>query len=407
MEVLHPRCAGLDVHSELVVACARIAEERQVGYEMAEFGTTTRELLRLQEWLLSQGVTHVAMEATGVYWKPVWHILEGSFEMVLGNAKQMKTVPGRKSDQKDAAWIADLLAHGLIRASFVPPSPIQELRDLTRTRKQMMGEHARHVQRIQKVLEDANIKLTSVLTDIMGVSGRRILTALAAGERNPEKLARLTDPRVKAPRAKIVEALQGKVTEHHRFMFSLHLGHIEAVEAAVAALEARIEEALEPFRREVELLCTMPGIKRNAAASIIAEIGVDMSIFPSADHLAAWGALSPGLNKTGGKTKSSRTKPGRWLKATMTQCAWAASHQRNCYLNARFHRIKSRRGKKKAVIAVANTMLRAIYHMLKNDTPYKDLGADFFDRENRDRTAHRLATRLKNLGYEVEIRKAA
>lgn len=407
MEVLHPRCAGLDVHSELVVACARIAEGRQVRHEMAEFGTSTRELLRLQEWLLSHGVTHVAMEATGVYWKPVWHILEGSFEMVLGNARQMKTVPGRKSDQKDAAWIADLLAHGLIRASFVPPSPIQELRDLTRTRKQMMGEHARHVQRIQKVLEDANIKLTSVLTDIMGVSGRRILNALAEGERDPEKLARLADPRVKAPRAKIVEALQGNVTEHHRFMFSLHLMHIESVEAAVAALEARIEGALAPFRHQVELLCTMPGIKRNAAASIIAEIGVEMSVFPSADHLVGWGSISPGLNKTGGKTRSSRTKPGRWLKATMTQCAWAASHQRNCYLNARFHRIKSRRGKKKAVIAVANTMLRAIYHMLKNDAPYQDLGPDFFDRENQDKTVRRLTTRLKNLGYEVEIRKAA
>ncbi|HEX8671211.1 MAG TPA: IS110 family transposase [Longimicrobium sp.] len=407
MEVLHPRCAGLDVHSELVVACARIAEGQQVRHDLAEFGTSTRELLRLQEWLLSHGVTHVAMEATGVYWKPVWHILEGSFEMVLGNAKQMKTVPGRKSDQKDAAWIADLLAHGLIRASFVPPTPIQELRDLTRTRKQMMGEHARHVQRIQKVLEDANIKLTSVLTDIMGVSGRKILNALAEGERNPEKLARLADPRVKAPRAKIVEALQGNVTEHHRFMFSLHLMHIESVEAAVAALEARIEEALEPFRHEVELLCTMPGIKRNAAASIIAEIGVDMSVFPSADHLVGWGSISPGLNKTGGKTRSSRTKPGRWLKATMTQCAWAASHQRNCYLNARFHRIKSRRGSKKAVIAVANTMLRAIYHMLKNDAPYQDLGPDFFERENRDKTVRRLTTRLKNLGYEVEIRKAA
>jgi transposase len=326
---------------------------------------------------------------------------------VLGNAKQMKTVPGRKSDQKDSAWIADLLAHGLIRASFVPPSPIQELRDLTRTRKQMMGEHARHVQRIQKVLEDANIKLTSVLTDIMGVSGRRILNALAEGERNPEKLARLADPRVKAPRAKIVEALQGNVTEHHRFMFSLHLMHIESVEAAVAALEARIEEALKPFRHEVELLCTMPGIKHNAAAAIIAEIGVDMSVFPSADHLVGWGSISPGLNKTGGKTRSSRTKPGRWLKATMTQCAWAASHQRNCYLNARFHRIKSRRGSKKAVIAVANTMLRAIYHMLKNDAPYQDLGPDFFERENRDKTVRRLTTRLKNLGYEVEIRKAA
>ena len=407
MEVLYPRCAGLDVHSELVVACARIAEGRQIRRESAEFGTSTRELLRLQEWLQSHGVTHVAMEATGVYWKPVWHILEGSFELVLGNARQMSTVPGRKSDQNDASWIADLQAHGLIRPSFVPPRRTQELRDLTRTLKQMMGEHARHVQRIQKVLEDANIKLTSVLSDIMGVSGRKILGALADGERNPEKLAGLADPRVKAPRAKMVEALRGHVTEHHRFMLSLHLRQAEAVEAGVAAVEAQIEKALEPFRREVELLCTVPGVKTNAAAAILAEIGADMSVFPSADHLVAWAALSPGLNKSGGKTKSSRTRPARWLKSTMTQCAWAASHQRDCYLNARFHRIKSRRGSKKAVIAVANTMLRAIYHMLKNDVPYQDLGADFFDREHRDRTVRRLATRLKNLGYEVELRKAA
>jgi transposase len=407
MEVLHPRCAGLDVHSELVVACARIAEGKEVRRELAEFGTSTRELLRLQEWLLEREVTHVAMEATGVYWKPVWHILEGSFELVLGNAKQMKTVPGRKSDQKDASWIADLQAHGLIKPSFVPLRPIQELRDLTRTRKQMMREHGRHVQRIQKVLEDANIKLTSVLTDIMGVSGRKILTALADGERNPERLAGLADPRVKAPRIRMVEALTGSVTEHHRFMLSFHLRHIEAVEASVSELEARIEEALDPFRRQVELLCTVPGVKANAAASIIAEIGVDMSVFPSADHLVAWAAISPGLNKSGGKTKSSRTKPGRWLKATMTQCAWAASHQRDCYLNTRYHRIKSRRGPKKAVVAVANTMLRAMYHMLANDVPYRDVGADFFDREHRDKTVHRLATRLKKLGYEVELRRAA
>lgn len=407
MEVLYPRCAGLDIHGELVVACARIAEGRTVQRELAEFGTSTRELLRLQEWLLERQITHVAMESTGVYWKPVWHILEGWFDLTLGNAKQMKTVPGRKSDEKDSEWIGELHAHGLIKSSFVPPRPIQELRDLTRTRRQMLGEHARHIQRIQKVLEDANIKLTSVLTDIMGVSGRKILTALAEGERNPERLAGLADPRVKAPRTKIAEALEGHVTEHHRFMLSLHLRQIEAIESAVAMLETRIEKALEPFRHQVELLCTVPGVKETGAASIIAEIGVDMSVFPSADHLVAWAAISPGLKETGKKKQSSRTKKARWLKGTMTQCAWAASHQRDCYLRARFHRITSRRGKKKAVLAVANTMLRAIYHMLENDVPYHDLGADFFDRDNRDRTVRRLTKRLANLGYAVELRKAA
>jgi transposase len=407
MEVLYPRCAGLDIHGELVVACARIAEGRKVQRELAEFGTSTRELLRLQEWLLERQITHVAMESTSVYWKPVWHILEGWFDLTLGNAKQMKTVPGRKSDEKDSEWIGELHAHGLIKRSFVPPTPIQELRDLTRTRRQMQSEHARHIQRIQKVLEDANIKLTSVLSDIMGVSGRKILTALCEGERNAERLASLADPRVKASRAKIAEALQGHVTEHHRFMLSLHLRQIEAIESAVTMLEARIEKALEPFRHQVDLLCTVPGVKQTGAASIIAETGVDMSVFPSADHLVAWAAISPGLKETGKKKQSSRTRKARWLKGTMTQCAWAASHQRDCYLSARFHRITSRRGKKKAVLAVANTMLRAIYHMLKNDVPYQDLGADFFDRENRDRTVRRLTKRLVNLGYDVELRKAA
>lgn len=407
MEVLYPRCAGLDIHGELVVACARIAEGTTVRRELAEFGTSTRELLRLQEWLLERQITHVAMESTGVYWKPVWHILEGCFDLTLGNAKQMKTVPGRKSDEKDSEWIGELMAHGLIKRSFVPPAPIQELRDLTRTRRQMMGEHARHVQRIQKVLEDANVKLTSVLTDIMGVSGRRILAALAEGERDARRLADLADRRVKASRDEMIEALQGRVTEHHRFMLSLHLRQIETIESAVTRLEMRIEKALEPFRHQVEILCTAPGIKQTAAASIIAEIGVDMSVFHSADHLVSWGAISPGLNETGKRKKSARTKKGRWLKGTMTQCAWAASHQRDCYLSARYHRIKSRRGANKAVLAVANTMLRAIYHMLKNDVPYQDLGADFFDRENRDRTVLRLTKRLANLGYEVELRKAA
>lgn len=407
MEVLYPRCAGLDIHAELVVACARIAQGQKVERELAEFGTSTRELLRLQEWLLERGITHVAMESTGVYWKPVWHILEGCVDLTLGNATQMKNVPGRKSDEKDSEWISELMAHGLIRRSFVPETRIQELRDLTRTRRQMLGEHARHVQRIQKVLEDANIKLTSVLSDILGVSGRRILSALADGERNPERLAGLADRRVKASRAEIIEALEGHVTEHHRFMLSLHLRQIETIESAVAMLEMRIEKALAPFRHEVELLCTMPGVKETAAASIIAEMGVDMSTFASADALVAWAAIAPGLNETGKKKRSSRTKKARWLKGTMTQCAWAASHQQDSYLRARFHRIASRRGKKKAVLAVANTMLRAIYHMLKNDVPYQDLGADFFDRENRDRTVRRLAKRLANLGYDVELRKAA
>ncbi len=407
MEVLYPRCAGLDVHRDTVVACVRIAKGRKVKRELKEFGTSTRELLRLSDWLASFKVTHVAMESTGVLWKPVWHILSGSFALTLGNAKQMKNVPGKKSDQKDAEWIADLHAHGLIRPSFVPPQEIQELRDLTRTRKQMMHERAREIQRIQKILQDANVKLTSVLTDIMGASGRRILSAILDGESDPRKLAELADWRVKASREQIADALQGRVTEHHRFMISLHLRHIDQIDATVSELEHRIEKALDPFRPVVEHLCGIPGISFDAAAVIIAETGADMSVFPTDDDLVAWAGLSPGLNESAGKKKSTRTKRQRWLKSTMTQCAWAASKKRDSYFQARYHRIKARRGKKKAVVAVAASMLRAAYHMMKNGTEYRELGQDFHDHLHRKRTAQRLARRLEKLGYEVELRKAA
>lgn len=407
MEVLYPRCAGLDVHKDLVVGCIRIAEGRRVHTELGEFGTTTKELLRLLDWLSSHAVTHAAMESTGVYWKPVWHILEDSFALTLGNAKQMKTVPGRKSDQKDAAWIADLQAHGLIKPSFVPPRPIQELRDLTRTRKQFVAERTRQVQRVQKVLEDANVKLASVLSDIMGLSGRRILDALVGGERDPMKMASLAHGSVKASRTEIAEALEGNVTDHHRFMLALHLRHIEAIDVEVQILEERIQKALEPFRDAVDLIQTHPGIGPDAAASIIAEIGVDMSVFPSADHLVAWACLSPGLNGTGGKKKSSPTRRAKWLKATMTQCAWAAARKRDSYMCGQFHRIKSRRGPKKAIVAVGATILRDLYHMLSNKAPYRELGVDFYDRRNRERSARRLMRRLEKMGYSVELRMAA
>jgi transposase len=407
MEVLHPRCAGLDIHKDVVVACARIAQGQTLKRELAEFGTTTKELLRLLDWLSSYQVTHVAMESTGVYWKPVWHVLEGSVTQVLGNARQMRNVPGRKSDQKDASWIADLMAHGLIQASFVPPQPIQELRDLTRTRKQLVRERARHIQRLQKVLEDANVKLASVLSDIMGVSGRRIVEALVAGERDTMKMARLAHPSVQASPSQIAEALEGRVTEHHRFMLALHLRHMEGIEAEVQVLEERIRKALEPFRHAVEIILTHPGIREDAAAVIVAELGVDMSVFPSADHAVSWACLSPGLNETGGKKKSSPTKRAKWLKGTLTQCAWAASHKRDSYLRAQYHRIQSRRGKKKAIVAVAGTILRDLYHMLKNDKPYQEMGENFYDRRNRDRTANHLIKRLKSLGYDITLPTAA
>ena len=407
MEVIYPRCAGLDLHRDKIVACVRVAKGQKVEREVKEFGTSTRELLRLSDWMASFKVTHVAMESTGVLWKPVWHILAGSFELTLGNAKHMKNLRGKKTDVKDAVWIADLHAHGLIRSSFVPPQEIQELRDLTRTRKQMMRERARHIQRIQKVLQDANIKLTSVLTDIMGTSGRRVLTAILDGETDAQKLAQLVDWRVKAPRAQIVDALQGRVTDHHRFIIGLHLRQIGEVDSMVSELEGRIEKSLEPFRELVDRLCGMPGISFAAAAVIIAETGGATKAFPTDDDMVAWAGLSPGMNESAGKKKSTRTQRQRWLKTTMTQCAWAASKKRDSFFQARYHRIKARRGKKKAVVAIAGSMLRAIYHMMENGTEYQDPGPTYYDQVQRKKTAQRLARRLERLGYSVELKKAA
>lgn len=280
MEVLYPRCGGLDVHKDTVVACVRIAEGQKVEREVRRLGTTTRELLKLLDWLQGSRVTHVAMESTGVYWKPVWHVLEGHFELVLGNAKEMRNVPGRKTDQNDATWIADLQAHGLIRNSYIPSEPVQDLRDLTRTRKQLVRERAQHVQRIQKVLEDANVKLASVLTDVMGLSGRTILEAIVRGEDDPTKLARLAHPQVKASQDKLAEALQGRVRDHHRYMIRLHLDQIESLNAALESLEARLDSALSPFREQVQRLCTIPGVSETVASVIVAECGVDVNSRP-------------------------------------------------------------------------------------------------------------------------------
>lgn len=407
MEVLHRRCAGVDVHKDLVVACVRMAEAEQVRREGKRFGTTTRELLRLVEWLQSHGVTHVAMESTGVYWKPVWHVLEGHFALVLGNAREMRNVPGRKTDQNDASWIADLIAHGLIRSSFVPPEPIQELRDLTRTRKQLVRERAQHVQRIQKVLEDANVKLSSVLSDILGLSGRAILEALAEGKQDPQQLAALAHPSVKAPRAEIAEALQGRVREHHRFMLRLHLGQIDALESAVATVEARIERALSPFRAAIARLQTIPGFSGTVAAGFFAETGGEMKAFPTDAHLVSWGGLAPQQNETGGKRKNTRTRRQQWFKTMMVQAAHAAVKKKDSYLRARYYRIRARRGSKKAILAVAAMLVRAAYHMLKEETEYQDLGADFFDRRDRERSTRRLIRRLEGLGYKVEVQAAA
>jgi transposase len=407
MEVLYPRCAGLDVHAGSVTACVRIASGTEVTYEHRTVATTTRGLLDLNEWLTSHRCTHVAMEATGVYWKPVWHVLDGHVTLVLANAMHIRNVPGRKSDMNDATWIADLLAHGLIRSSFVPPAPIQALRDLTRTRKQLVGEIARHTLRIQKTLEDANLKLTQVMSDILGASGRAILTALVAGETDPERLADLTRGRLKASRAALVDALHGRVTEHHRFMIHLHLTQIDALDAAVATIEARIGDALGPFRAAVSLLTTMPGLSDTTARVLIAEIGIDMTRFPTVGHLISWAGLCPRLDESAGKRRSTRTRRSApWLKTTLTTAAWAATRRQDSYLRAQFLRIKSRRGAKKAILAVASSMLSAAYVMLRDGVEYHDLGSHYFVQRDKEQVTKRLLQRLRDLGVVVEVKAA-
>jgi len=379
MEVLYPRCAGLDVHAATVVACVRIASGATIQYEHRTVSTNTRGLLELADWLTAHQVTHVAMEATGVYWKPVWHVLEEHVTLVLANAMHIRNIPGRKSDKNDATWIADLLALGLIRSSFVPPAPIQELRDLTRTRKQLVRENARHKQRIQKTLEDANVKLTEVISDILGTSGRAILKALVAGETDPERLADLASGRLKATRTQLVEALHGRVTAHHRFMLNLHLTQIAALDTAVADIEARIREALAPFRAAVSLLMTMPGVSDTAAAVIVAEIGDDMCKFPSAGHLLSWAGLCPRLDESAGKRRSTRIRQGApWLKTTLVQIAWPAARKKHSYFQAQCLRLKSRRGPKKAIVAVAASMLTDVYYMLRDGVEFHDLGDQHF-----------------------------
>jgi len=407
MEVLYPHCAGLDVHAAQITACVRLATGADVTRHRQTFAATTAGLLALGAWLRQHGCTHVAMEATGVYWKPVWHLLEADFELVLANAMHIKQVPGRKSDVTDAEWIGDLLAHGLIRPSFVPPTAVQELRDLTRTRKQLMGELARHALRIQKTLEDANLKLTRVVADVLGRSSRAILRALIAGETDPDRLADLTQGRLKASRAQLVEALQGRVTPHHRFMIQMHLTQIESLEAAVQTIDDRLGEALFPFQQAVALLTTMPGVGDTAARVLVAEIGIDMSRFPTAGHLVSWAGLCPRLHESAGKRRSTRVRHGApWLKTTLVQAAWAATRAKGTYLQAQFLRIKGRRGPKKAIVAVAASMLTAAYFMLRAGVAYRELGGRYLDHRDKEQITARLVRRLQNLGLTVDVRAA-
>ena len=409
MEVLHAHCAGLDVHKDTVVACARHMVDGKVTTAVKTFKTTTQELMDLSGWLSTEGATHIAMEATGVYWKPVWHILsDGEFELVLANAAHVKNVPGRKTDVNDAVWLADLMAHGLIRASFVPDEPTQQMRDLLRTRKQFVRERSSHTQRIQKTLEDANIKLDSVVTNILGLSGRRIIEALIAGQTMPQALATLAHRNLKATVDELEASLRGRVTRHHRFLLKLHLDQIDAIDAAVARIDEEVNVNVEPFRVAIEMLSAIPGVGDLSATVIVSEIGIDMSRFETAAHLISWAGLCPKNDQSAGKRRSNRMKKGApWLKSTLIQCAWCASRTKGSYLQAQYLRLRSRRGAKKAVCAVAASILTAIYHMLKNGTLYQDLGTSYFDNRAKDKQALRLIDRLKNLGFEVQIKPLA
>jgi transposase len=409
MEILHPHCAGLDVHKESVVACVRHMAGSKVTSQIKTFETTTQQLLELSGWLSTEGCTYIAMEATGVYWKPVWHILsDGEFELVLANAAHVKNVPGCKTDVNDATWLADLMAHGLIRPSFVPDEPTQQMRDLLRTRKQLVRERSSHTQRIQKTLEDANIKLDSVVTDILGLTGRRIIQALIDGQTAPQALASLAHRRIQATPAALEASLRGRVTAHHRFMLKLHLDQIDSFDAAIASIDKQVDANVAPFRAAIEILSTIPGISSLSAETIVAEIGIDMSRFPTAGHLVSWAGLCPRNDESAGKRRSTRMKKGApWLKTTLIQCAWAASHAKKSYHKAQYLRLRSRRGPKKAIGAVAASILTAAYHMLKDGTLYQDPGATYFDSHPRANTARRLVNHLQTLGFDVQIAPSA
>ena len=418
MDILYERVAGLDVHKDTVVACVRMVANGKTKRECRSFATTTEQLVELKAWLEECRCTHVAMEATGVYWMPVFRILgDGGFELMVANAAHIKNVPGRKTDMNDAMWIADLLACGLIKASFVPNEEVQELRALTRTRKQLVREQTRHVQRIEKTLAEANIKLSSVISDIMGASGRRMIQAMIDGVRQPKQLAELAGKQIKATPKELYDALHGRLTDHHRFLLELHLKQWDSIDEMIRKLDLEIDRRIEgmdakagkaPFRTFIELLSTIPGVSAVAAPAILSEIGCDMSRFPTAGHLVAWAGLCPGQNESAGKRKPVRLRKGApWLKTMLVQCAWAAKRKKDSYYKAQFFRLQAKRGPQKAICAVAASILTAIYHLLKDGTEHRDLGVAYFDRRPAEVKVNRLVASLKKLGFTVQLQPIA
>lgn len=406
MDVLHERCAGLDVGKAELKACVRVPGPRGGRrQEIRTFSTTTSSLLRLRDWLLERGVSVLGMEATGVYWKPVYYLLEDVMTVQLFNAAHMHNVPGRKTDVSDSAWIARLVEHGLVRPSFVPPPQIRRLRDLTRYRASLVGERTREKQRLEKVLEDAGIKLSAFVADIFGVSGRMMLHALIDGERDPQALAELARSRMRGKIPALVEALTGRFNEHHAFLTATMLARIDALDASVEQVSARIEREIAPLQPIVDRLDTIPGVNLRVAQTIIAEIGVDMSRFPSAAHLASWAGLCPGNNESAGKHFSGRVRKGdTWLRAALGEAAIAASRTKDSYLQAQYRRLAARRGKKRALVAVSHSMITAAWQMITNEVDYQDLGGDFFtNRLDRQRHTRHLINQLQRMGYRVHL----
>lgn len=405
MRIVYEKVAGLDVHKKTVVA-AIIVQQAAGGWhqEKRTFGTVTTELLALADWLMGLGVTHVAMESTGEYWKPVFNILEDGFEVILVNAQHLSRVPGRKTDQSDAEWIAELMQCGLLKASFIPPVGQRELRELTRFRSTFVRERATLVNRVQKVLESANIKLGSVASDVMGVSGRLMLAAIIEGEASPEQMAELAKGRLREKREALTNALTGRVKPHHRFVLTELLCQIDNLDDTIARFDEEIVAHCRPFEAAVTLLDTIPGVSREVAEIIVSEIGVNMDRFPTANHLAAWAGVAPGNNESGGKRRSGKTRKGnKPLGAALNQAAHGATHTKNTYLAAQYRRLAARRGKKKAIMAVSHSILVIAYHLIKRSEVYHDLGADYFDQRRPEATAKRLLKRLEKLGYVVSV----
>ncbi|MFI8875170.1 IS110 family RNA-guided transposase [Streptomyces sp. NPDC055243] len=406
MDVVYERCAGIDISKVDVKVCIRVpGSGKRRRTEVRTFTSMTSGLLAMRDWLLTEGVTLVGMEATGIYWKPVFYLLENDMECWLLNARHMKAVPGRKTDVKDSEWIAKLVEHGLVRPSFVPPEPIRQLRDLTRYRTEVIRERTREAQRLEKLLEDAGIKLSSVVTDILGVSGRDMLEALIGGERDPQALAELAKRRLRLKIPALVEALTGRFGDHHAFLARAMLDRIDAATAMEIRLSARIGAAVKPMRRSVELLVTIPGVSTRLAEVVLAEIGPDMSRFPSVDHLVSWAGVCPGNHESAGRQPTGRTRHGDpWLKAALGQGAMAAARTKNTYLAARYRRLVARRGKRRAVVALEHSILIAVWYMLTDDVPHADLGGDYFlERTGKTRATRRLVSQLNQLGYQVTL----